>query len=75
MLGLALCVIAVVSKGYRLGRFIAYFDPDYKVIETVDTHHWVRAYVSSSTAIRDADVSTSARRRSRWEPEACWEWD
>ena len=54
MLGLALCVVAVVSKGYRLGRFIAYFDPDYKLIETVDTHHWVRAYVSSSTAIRDA---------------------
>ena len=54
MLGLALCVIAVVSKGYRLGRFIAYFDPDYKLIEVVDTHHWVRGYVSSSTAIRDA---------------------
>jgi cell division protein FtsW len=54
MLGIALCVVAVVSKGYRLGRFIAYFDPDYKLIETVDTHHWVRAYVSSSTAIRDA---------------------
>jgi cell division protein FtsW len=54
MLGLALCVVAVVSKGYRLGRFIAYFDPDYKLIETVDTHHWVRSYVSSSTAIRDA---------------------
>ncbi len=54
MLGLALCVVAVVSKGYRLGRFIAYFDPDYKLIEVVDTHHWVRSYVSSSTAIRDA---------------------
>ena len=54
MLGLALCVIAVVSKGYRLGRFIAYFDPDYKLIEIVDTHHWVRSYVSASTAIRDA---------------------
>ena len=54
MLGLALCVIAVVSKGYRLGRFIAYFDPSYTLIETVDTHHWVRSYVSNSTAIRDA---------------------
>jgi cell division protein FtsW len=54
MLGLAVCVIAVVSKGYRLGRFIAYFDPDYKLIEVVDTHHWVRSYVSASTAIRDA---------------------
>jgi cell division protein FtsW len=54
MLGLALCLIAVVSKGYRLGRFIAYFDPDYSRIETIDTHHLVRQYVESSTAVRDA---------------------
>ncbi len=54
MLGLALCLIAVVSKGYRLGRFIAYFDSDYSRIETIDTHHLVRQYVESSTAVRDA---------------------
>jgi cell division protein FtsW len=53
-LGLVLCIIAVVSRGYRLGRFIAYFDSDYKLIETIDTHHWVRSYVESSTAVRDA---------------------
>src|SRR5262252_2893042 len=27
-IGFVLCIIAVVSRGYRLGRFIAYFDPD-----------------------------------------------
>src|SRR5262249_38309330 len=53
-IGFVLCIIAVVSRGYRLGRFIAYFDPDYKLIETVDTHHWVRSYVDSSTQVRDA---------------------
>jgi cell division protein FtsW len=52
-IGLVLCVIAVVSRGYRLGRFIAYFDRDYTLIETIDTHHWVRNYVDSSTQVRD----------------------
>jgi cell division protein FtsW len=54
LLGLLLCVVAVVSRGYRLGRVIAYVDPDYSAIELVDSHHWVRSYVSSSTTIRDA---------------------
>jgi cell division protein FtsW len=52
--GLLLCVLAVVSRGYRLGRVIAYVDPDYSKIELIDTHHWVRDYVTSSTSIRDA---------------------
>ncbi len=53
-LGLFLCIIAVISKGYRVGRIIAYVDPDYSKIETIDTHGWVRAYVQRSTTVRDA---------------------
>jgi cell division protein FtsW len=52
--GMVLCVLAVVSKGYRLGRVISYFDPEYKLIETIDTHQWVRTYVQNSTKVRDA---------------------
>ena len=52
--GLLLCVVAVFWKGYRLGRVIAYVDPDYSKIELIDTHHWVRTYVQRSTTIRDA---------------------
>jgi len=52
-IGLALCCIAVVSRGYRLGRIVAYVDPDYSKIETIDTHHWVRQYVQSSSKVRD----------------------
>ncbi len=40
-----LCAIAVCRRGYRLGRVIAYVDPDYSKIEMIDTHHWVRNYV------------------------------
>ncbi|HXP83768.1 MAG TPA: FtsW/RodA/SpoVE family cell cycle protein [Bryobacteraceae bacterium] len=54
VVGLLLCSLAVVSKGYRLGRIIAYLDPDYSKIELIDTHGWVREYVQRSTTVRDA---------------------
>jgi len=54
LLGLLLLAIFVVEKGYRLGRVISWVDPNYTVIELVDTHHWVRNYVTASTSIRDA---------------------
>jgi cell division protein FtsW len=54
MLGVALVVLAIVSKGYRLGRVIAYMDPGYKIIEKVDTAGWVRGYVQRSSSVRDA---------------------
>src|SRR3984885_8647834 len=50
-LGLLLLAIFVVEHGYRLGRVISWVDPNYSVIELVDTHHWVRNYVSGSTSI------------------------
>ncbi len=53
-LGVMLLAIFVAEKGYRLGRVIAYVDPDYSKIELIDSHHWVRNYISSSTTIRDA---------------------
>ncbi len=54
LLGLLLCVLAVISRGYRLGRVVAYIDPDYSKIEMIDTRHWVRNYVQRSTTVRDA---------------------
>jgi cell division protein FtsW len=54
MIGAALVLFAVLSKGYRVGRVISYFDPDYSKIETVDTHGWVRSYIERSTSMRDA---------------------
>jgi len=54
MIGAALVVFAVLSKGYRVGRVISYFDPDYSKIELIDTHGWLRSYVERSTSVRDA---------------------
>ncbi|HML17500.1 MAG TPA: putative peptidoglycan glycosyltransferase FtsW [Bryobacteraceae bacterium] len=54
MMGAGLVLIAVLARGYRVGRIISYLDPDYSKIEMIDTHGWVRAYVQRSTAVRDA---------------------
>jgi cell division protein FtsW len=54
LLCVLLCAIAVCRRGYRLGRVIAYIDPDYSKIEMIDTHHWIRNHVQSSTSVRDA---------------------
>lgn len=57
-LGLALASIFIVSRGYRLGRVIAYVDPDYSLIEMIDRQGYVRSYVESSTTIRDASYQS-----------------
>jgi len=54
LIGSALVLVAVLSRGYRLGRVISYFDPDYSLIETIDTHGRIRHYVESSSDQRDA---------------------
>ena len=54
LIGLALVAMAVFSRGYRLGRVIAYVDPDYSKIEAIDRHGWIRGYVQRSSSVRDA---------------------
>src|SRR5437879_2164768 len=54
LLGLVLVLVAVVSKGYRLGRIIAFLDPDYSKIELIDRAGVIRNYVQRNTSVRDA---------------------
>ena len=54
LIGVALVVVAIASRGYRLGRIIAYVDPDYSKIEMVDPHGWLKSYIQRSTSVRDA---------------------
>jgi cell division protein FtsW len=53
-IAMLLVAIAVAARGYRLGRVITYLDPEYKKIELIDTHGWIRSYVQRSSAVRDA---------------------
>ncbi|MGH9559076.1 MAG: FtsW/RodA/SpoVE family cell cycle protein [Bryobacteraceae bacterium] len=54
MIVAVLAIVAVFSRGYRLGRVISYVDPDYSLIGMVDTHGRIKSYVQRSTSVRDA---------------------
>jgi len=51
--GIMLVIVAIASKGLRVGRVISFVDPDYSIIEKFDTGHVIRAYVANSTSISD----------------------
>jgi cell division protein FtsW len=53
-IGALLVAIAIFSRGYRLGRIVAYVDPDYSKLELIDPHGWVKSYIQRSTSVRDA---------------------
>jgi cell division protein FtsW len=62
LIGLVLVLVAVVSKGYRLGRIIAFLDPDYSKIELIDRAGVIRNYVQRSTSVRDASYQPRQSR-------------
>jgi cell division protein FtsW len=52
--GFALVAIAIASRGYRLGRVVAYIDPEYKILSKIDPNNYVKDYISRSSRVRDA---------------------
>jgi cell division protein FtsW len=54
LIGVALIIVAICSRGYRLGRIVAYVDPDYSKIETIDPNGRLKSYIQRSTSVRDA---------------------
>jgi cell division protein FtsW len=54
LIGLLLIIVAICSRGYRLGRIVAYVDPDYSKIERIDPNGWLKSYIQRSTSVRDA---------------------
>jgi len=62
MIAIALIVVAVASRGYRLGRIIAYVDPDYTRIELIDPGGRLKAYMQRSTSVRDASYQPRQSR-------------
>jgi cell division protein FtsW len=50
---LVVAVGFIVSKPYRVARIIGFVDPEYKLIEKVDPHGYVKDYVHSSFSTRD----------------------
>jgi len=62
LIAAALIVVAVASRGYRLGRIIAYVDPDYTKIEVIDPGGHLKAYIQRSTSVRDASYQPRQSR-------------
>jgi cell division protein FtsW len=62
MIAAALVVVAIASRGYRLGRIIAYVDPDYSKIEMIDPGGHLKAYMQRSTSVRDASYQPRQSR-------------
>lgn len=46
-------MVAIVSRPYRIGRFIEAFDPGYKITSKFEATRWIRDYVKSSNAPGD----------------------
>jgi cell division protein FtsW len=62
LIAMALVVVAIASRGYRLGRIIAYVDPDYSKIEMIDPGGHLKAYMQRSTSVRDASYQPRQSR-------------
>jgi cell division protein FtsW len=48
-------VFLVASKPYRLARIVHYFDPNYKIIDSIDSRGRVKAYLNTSLTSRDTN--------------------
>jgi len=48
-------VFLVASKPYRLARIVHYFDPDYKLVDSIDPKGRVKAYLNTSLTSRDTN--------------------
>jgi cell division protein FtsW len=52
--GALVAVGFVASKPYRMARIVGFFDPDYKLIDTLDPDGKIKKYISQSVTTRDA---------------------
>jgi cell division protein FtsW len=60
--GVLLMAIAIGTKGYRVGRVVSFVDPDYKLIEKIDTEKRLRAWVLKSSKISEPGYQAKQSR-------------
>lgn len=53
--GLLAAALAIVLKPYRLGRVVAFFDPQFQVLEKLPWGRQIRAHIDRSVHARDPD--------------------
>ena len=58
IVGLIGCVAAIAAKPYRLVRVISYVDPQFEMVDKIDTHGWIRAQMKKSITARDTNYQS-----------------
>jgi cell division protein FtsW len=58
IVGLVGCIAAIAAKPYRLVRVISYVDPQFKVVDKIDTHGWIRGQMKKSITARDTNYQS-----------------
>jgi cell division protein FtsW len=58
IVGVIGCAAAVAAKPYRLVRVISYIDPQFKLVDKIDTHGWIRGQMKKSITARDTNYQS-----------------
>jgi cell division protein FtsW len=58
IVGIIGCTAAVAAKPYRLVRVISYIDPQFKIVDRIDTHGWIRSQMKKSITARDTNYQS-----------------
>jgi len=58
IVGVIGCGAAVAAKPYRLVRVISYVDPQFKLVDKIDTHGWIRSQMKRSITARDTNYQS-----------------
>jgi cell division protein FtsW len=53
--GLLVCIGAVWQRPYRLGRIVRFADPQFKYVDKIDKHGWIRAQMKKSATTQDTN--------------------
>jgi|HubBroStandDraft_6_1064221.scaffolds.fasta_scaffold68237_2 cell division protein FtsW len=52
---LLVCIGAIWQRPYRLGRVIRFVDPQFKMVDKIDKHGWIRAQMKKSATTQDTN--------------------
>src|SRR5580704_3918020 len=58
ILGVIGCGAAIAAKPYRLVRVISYIDPQFKLVDKIDTQGWIRGQMKKSITARDTNYQS-----------------
>ena len=58
IVGLLVCIGAVWQRPYRLGRVVRFADPQFKLVDKIDKHGWIRAQMKKSATTQDTNYQS-----------------